>query len=271
MPQSVFDQQTAHMRGRYSQFYDRNGVLQQGDPYDHLSRVWSRRQAEIKERQAAAWRKKMLRTAAGGAALFGGGAALSSMFGPAAASSAAASSAAPTAAAGYTSPGIFGGVSFGAPTAGAATGAGASTMIAPAAATAGRLATIGKMFSSPGMALLVNSGLAYAGQRAQSRQADQARADLLAHNREALALQRQQLEQEAQNAALDRAERQALNAEINKLRRMELEAAEEERAYRRTVDEEERGYRRAREARLEPYRRISESAMNRLSSMWGLS
>lgn len=199
--------------------------------------------------------------------------AVSSMFGsaaPAAASAggAGAASAAPAAAAaGYSSPGIFGGVSFGAPVAaGAGTGAagGGAATIVPAAATAGRAATIGRMFSSPGMALAVNAGLSIYGQRSQNRAADQARADLLEQNRQALALQIRQLELEAQNAQLDREERQALNAELNRLRRMELEAAEEERAWRRSLEER-------REARLEPYRRVSEAAMNRISSMWGLS
>jgi hypothetical protein len=82
-------------------------------------------------------------------------------------------------------------------------------------------------------------------------------------NREALALQRQQLEAELRNADLDRADAKAANDALNELKRRELAASEEERAYKRGLEEQ-------RETRLAPYRRQSEAALQRLSAIWGL-
>ncbi len=128
----------------------------------------------------------------------------------------------------------------------------------------GGMATLGKLFNSRGAELGVNAGLSLYGQHAQNKAADQARADALKGQQEAIALQRQQLEQEATNANLDREERKQLNDAINELKKRELDAAEEERSYLRTKDEQS-------EARLQPYRQISEQALRRLSSMWGLN
>lgn len=167
-----------------------------------------------------------------------------------------------TGAAGWTMPGVSAPV-FGA--AGPATGAvsTAATAAAGGAATAGKLASLGRLFSSPGMDLAVNAGLSLVGMRQQNKAAEQARLDLLAQQREALALERQRLEMEARNADLDREDARALNEAINELKRRELAAAEEERAYVRAKDE-------ARETRLAPYRGASEAALRRLQSLWGL-
>ncbi len=131
------------------------------------------------------------------------------------------------------------------------------------AGRAGTMATLGRIFSSPGMELGVNAGLNLLGTRSANKAAEQARQDQLTQYREALALQRQQLETEARNADLDREDARALNAAINELKKRELDAAEEERAFSRGLIE-------ARETRLAPYRGVSESALRRLSSMWGL-
>ncbi len=141
----------------------------------------------------------------------------------------------------------------------AAPGAATTATAAPAA---GKFATLGKLFSSPGMELGVNTGLSLLGMRSQNRAADQARNDTLTQYREGLALERQRLEAETRNADLDRADAKALNDAINELKRRELDAAEEERSYRRGLEE-------AREARLQPYRDNSLRAMNALYSMLG--
>lgn len=135
---------------------------------------------------------------------------------------------------------------------------------AGAATSAGRLATMGKLFNSPGFELATNAGLSLVGMHAQNKANAQARADALAGQREALALERQRLELETNNANLDREEARRLNDAINELRKRELDAAEEERAFSRGLVE-------AREARLTPYRDASAAALNRLRSMWGLA
>lgn len=143
--------------------------------------------------------------------------------------------------------------------AGAATsaaGTGAAT-----AAKAGTMATLGKIFNSKGLDLGVNAALSLIGSKKASNAAEQARQDQLAANREAIALQRQQLEMEARNADLDREDARALNEAINRLKERELAAAEEERAYLRSKDE-------AREARLAPYREISIDAARALRSLF---
>lgn len=152
--------------------------------------------------------------------------------------------------------------------AGAAGGAGASAGSVPAAAgtatgTIGRMATLGKIFSSPGMELGVNAGLSLLGTHSAKKAADQARADQLAAQKEAIAIERQKLELEATNANLDREDQRALNAAINELKKRELDAAEEERAFNRGLVEQ-------RETRLAPYRDASGRALQRLQSMWGI-
>lgn len=208
----------------------------------------------IEAANAARHRGQVLKTLAGGAALFGGGSVMAGMFpGMAGASGAA----------GWTMPGVT------APTFGAVgpvtgTAGSALSTLAPAAATGGKLATMGRMFSSPGFSTLVNAGLGVAGMRSQNKAADQARLDLLAQQKEALALERQRLELEARNADLDRADAVRLNEAVNELRRRELAIAEEERAWTREREE-------LRDTRLAPYRAGSEAAHRRLMQMWGLS
>lgn len=176
------------------------------------------------------------------------GGALSSLY------SSAAPAASTSTSAGWSMPGVTA-PTFGAP---------ASTAAATTGATsAGRFATMGRLFNSPGMELGVNSALNLFGMRSQNRANDQARQDALLQYREGLALERQRLEQEMQNAALDREDARALNAAVNELKRRELEADEEQRSF-------ERGLVEARETRLAPYRETSAAAMNRLRAMWGL-
>lgn len=143
---------------------------------------------------------------------------------------------------------------------GASSGAGAG--VAAGATSGGKLATLGRLFSSPGFDLGVNSGLTLLGMRSQGQAADRAREDQLAQYREGLALERQRLEQEARNADLDRADAKALNEAINELRRRELDATEEERSYRRGLEE-------SREARLQPYRDLSLQALRQLFPLLG--
>lgn len=198
--------------------------------------------------------KKVLPIAAG---MYGGAAVLPALFGGggAAAAAGAASSAAPGAA--WSMPGVSAPVFGGASAAGAGGAAGTG-----AAGGAGATSALGRLFSSPGLNLGVNAGLTVAGMIGGNRAAGQARRDQMAQYREGLALQRQQLEAEARNADLDREDARALNAAVNELRRRELDAAEEQRAF-------DRGLLEQREARLAPYRRASEQALARLNAMWG--
>lgn len=149
----------------------------------------------------------------------------------------------------------------------------------PAAATAGvgfsaappvtapavsRFATLGKIFNSPGAELGINSAMSLYGQHQANKAARDARADALAANREALALQRQQIEEESRNANLDREDARKAQEAINLLKKRELDAAEEERQYLRSKDE-------AYESRMQPYRDVSAAAMRKLQGMWGLA
>lgn len=129
--------------------------------------------------------------------------------------------------------------------------------------TAPSVSRLGSVMNSNGANLGVNAALAVYGQKSANKANDQARRDLLNSQREALALQRQQLETEARNADLDREDARALNTAINELKKRELDAAEEARAFERSLVEQ-------RETRLAPYRKISEQALNRLSAMWSL-
>lgn len=147
-----------------------------------------------------------------------------------------------------------------APAAGAVTGsAGTAATLAPAA---GKLATIGKLFSSPGFTTAVNAGMGLVGMSSARKSADQARQDTLIQQREAIALERQRLENEARNADLDREDAKALNAAINALKQQELDLQIEARDYDRNIYSTE-------QARLQPYRQASTAALNRLMSMWG--
>lgn len=141
----------------------------------------------------------------------------------------------------------------------AATSAGAGAVTAPAV---GKLATLGKLFSSPGFSTAVNAGTTLLGMRSGNKAADQARTDQLSANREAIALERERLEMEARNANLDREDARALNDAINKLKQQELDLQIEGRDYERSLYN-------AREARLQPHRQASEAALAKLMSMWG--
>lgn len=159
--------------------------------------------------------------------------------------------------------------SFGAPAAaGVATGAGGTVapVVAPLAAKAG----ISSMFTSPLASTLAQGAFSLIGQRSQNKAADQARRDTLAANAEALKLQREQLEMETRNADLDREELRAQNAAINELKKRELDAAEEVRAFDREQAMYLRSKDEATETRRAPYRQAGTAALGRLMSMWGL-
>ena len=204
--------------------------------------------AASQAKNAARHRGQVLKTLAGGAALFGGGALASMYAGAGAGAGAAASQGAGWSMPGVTAP-IF--------------GAGGATAPATAAATAASPGILSKIFTSPLAGTLVNAGTSLLGQRSQNKAADQARADTLKAQAEALAVQRQQLEMEARNADLDREDARALNAAINELKKRELDAAEEVRAFERTQYE-------ARETRRAPYRQAGDAALKRLQAMWGI-
>ena len=220
-----------------SQFYDKHGVLQHGDINAHLAAERARWQTDVRQRQSAAWRGKAFRTAAAGAALLGGGAALSSILAPAAAGT--------TGAAGAAS--------------------GASTFGVPASigATTAGVSGLGSILNSSGMNLGVNAGLALYGQRSQNKANDQARADMLAAQRQAIDLQLRQIDEARRNSDLDRAEMKVLNDRAHALQVEQLNLQKEEATYRRDRETRE-------DTRLAPYRRISEQAAARLASIWGI-
>lgn len=265
---NTFDSQNAHMRGRYTQYYDRNGVLQQGDPYatgGYLSSQWDEGQRAIRQRQSAAWRRKAFRTAAAGAAMFGGAAALSSIL----PSSAAASGAGAAGAAGGVLPSTAmgwapyaGTASMVSPSAAIGAGAGGASLIAPAA-TRGALARMSSVFSHPGFETAANTGLAIGGMVSQNRANSEARRDALAREERMLALERDRLAAEMRNADLDREDARALHAAMqeNENRRFALE--QERLRFEREIFEQDRAYR-------EPFRRTADLARQRLSAILGL-
>lgn len=162
----------------------------------------------------------------------------------------------------------------GAPVSGAMQAAGAATSPAASSATAaaktgigGRLASI---FTNPATSALVNAGTSYLANRSQNKANDQARRDTLAANAEALALQRQQLEMEMTNANLDREDARAAQAAMNELRKRELDAAEEVRAFDREQAQYVRAKDEASEARRAPYREAGTKALARLNAIWGI-
>lgn len=220
------------------------------DPYagsrESLNAQMARREADARKMKLI----KGLATAAVGGVF--AGPALGALYG---------SGAGPTAstAAGWSMPGVT------APTFGAQAASVAPKVLSvgSGATKIGKMATLGKLFNSSGTELGVNAGLSLLGMRSQNKAADQARADTLAANREALALQRQQLEMEMTNANLDREDARAAQAALNELRKRELDAAEEERAFNRSITEQDRAYQ-------APFREASVGALRKLQSMWGL-
>jgi hypothetical protein len=234
------------------------GYIERADPLAFANTELPALRAQAAERLArsqARW-KTADKFAYAGAAVpfaFAAAPALSSMF-SAGGAGGGASAAAPG---GWSMPGVS------APVFGGGSGAATSPAVM-STAKVGLGSRLGSMFSSKGMDLGVNAGLSLFGMHSQKKAADQARADTLAANREAIALQRQQLEETTRNANLDRADAKAANDAINELKKRELDAAEEERAYNRSLVEQ-------REARLAPYRQRGQQALDRLASMWSLS
>lgn len=127
---------------------------------------------------------------------------------------------------------------------------------APAAGGAmtavGQGMSLGKFLNSDLLGLGVNSVMSILGNRANSRAQQEALAAQTAANNQAHALQLQSL-----------ADARAANDAQNEMRRRELAASEEDRAFNRRLIEE-------REARLAPYRAMSERARMSLASFLGL-
>ncbi len=200
-------------------------------------------------------KKKFLTTTAIGAGTFAAAPGLGALW----------SGAAPAAAGGFSAgvPASIGvPASFGAP---AAIGATAPVL----GATSGLNTAMG-IANSNIVGTGVNALLGWFGKKSADKATDQARQDQLAANREALALQRQQLEMQARNADLDRADAKALNDAINELKKRELDAAEEERQYQREQTDYLKQKDMARETALAPYRHNSAAAAQKLASMWGI-
>jgi len=147
---------------------------------------------------------------------------------------------------------------FGGGAAAATTSAAGAPVVSGAGGT-----TLGSILNSDALGLGVGAAMNYFGNRSQN-QANRYATDVNARNTaETLALERQRLEQEATNANLDREDARKLNEAINELKRRELDAAEEDRAYNRSLIE-------ARELRAAPRREMSARAMRSLGSILGL-
>lgn len=156
-----------------------------------------------------------------------------------------------TASSGYSSPGVFSGIF----------GGGAPSVVAPTVAGAGG-STLGSILNSDALGLGVGAVTNWLGNRSQNK-ANRYVADLNAKNTaETLALERSRLEQEMQNANLDRADAMKLQEAVNELKRRELDALEEDRAYNRSLIE-------AREMRAAPRREMSARAMRSLGAILG--
>lgn len=149
----------------------------------------------------------------------------------------------------------------------ATAGGGLGGTVAPVAKGASKLAA---MFTSPLASTIAGGLFSLGAQRSQNKAADQARRDTLVAQAEALKLQREQLEMEARNADLDREDARALNTAINELKKRELDAAEEARAFDREQALYLRSKDEAAEQRRTPYRQAGQAALGRLMSMWGM-
>lgn len=149
---------------------------------------------------------------------------------------------------------------------GGATGASAASaapsITAPTVAGAGG-STLGSILNSDALGLGVGAVTSWLGNRSQNRSTRYV-ADLNAKNTtETLALERERLEREMANANLDRADALKMQEAINELKRRELDATEEDRAYNRSLVE-------AREARSAPRREMSARAMRSLGAILGI-
>lgn len=195
-----------------------------------------------------------------GAGVMGGSVGLGAMMG----------GGAPSFGIGAANTGTWSGVGAAPAAAGVATGAGGTVAPVVGGAKAGLSSKLGALFTSPLASTLAQGAFSLIGQRSQNKAADQARRDTLAANAEALKLQREQLEMETRNADLDREELRAQNAAINELKKRELEAAEEVRAFDREQALYLRSKDEAAEQRRAPYRQAGQAALGRLMSMWGL-
>lgn len=152
--------------------------------------------------------------------------------------------------------------------AGAATSPAAASVTA--AAKTGLGARLASIFSNPVTGVAINAATAYGANRSQNTATEQARRDTLAANAEALAQERQRLEMEMTNANLDRDDARAAQAALNELKKRELDASEEVRAFDREQAMYVRSKDEASEARRAPYREAGTKALARLNAIWGL-
>lgn len=234
-----------------TQYYDPSGNLVQGDINTAISASRRRWDAEVRQRQSAAWRRKAFRTAAAGAAMFGGAAAIGAAGGGGGIAGMPA---------GYV-PGWEGSMSIIGGAAPAATG-GATAAIG-SGATRGALSGLSSIFSNPGFEVATNAGLGIAGMVTQNRANSRARLDALAREERMLALERERLALEARNADLDREDQRALNAAMQENERRRFALEQERFRFERDIFEQDRAYR-------EPFRRTQELARQRLSAILGL-
>lgn len=151
--------------------------------------------------------------------------------------------------------------------------AGTASMNAPATAggagSTGVMGKLGKLFGSNLAGKIVEGGIGVYGNK-QAQKANAAiTAEQLKYNREALALQQAQLDEEIRSGNLDRADALAAQEAMNELKRRELAAVEEERAFNRQQAEYARAKDEAREARLAPRRAMSDAAAARIMAMFG--
>lgn len=143
--------------------------------------------------------------------------------------------------------GFWGGVSM--PTFGGAvsSAAGGGAAIPPAVMSAVGRGGLGAILNSPALGLGVNALTSFFGNRSANRQAQAALQAQLQANAQATALQERSLAEQSRQFDLSQADARAALEAQNAMRRRELDAAEEERAFNRRLVEE-------REARLAPHR-----------------
>lgn len=134
---------------------------------------------------------------------------------------------------------------------------GGSSVAAPAARF-----SLGSVLNSPVAGLGVNFLSSWMGNRANSRAQRDALAAQMRQNDAATALERDQIAEQRRQFDTSQADARAAREAENEMRRRELAASEEERAFNRRLVEE-------REARLAPYLASAERARRTLAQLLG--
>lgn len=145
-----------------------------------------------------------------------------------------------------------------------------ASMVSPAASSGGGLlGKLGKLFGSNLFGKVVEGAFGVYGQKQANKQLDRAAAAQADINNRTLALQQQQIDDARRAADLDRADALKATEAMNELKRRELAASEEERAFTRAEAERQRQLRDERELRLAPRRQMSDQALAALMGMFG--